>query len=399
MTNQTQTPSRSPAGTWFFALLPLALMGALVALFITTDPTSLIKTSFPPKEELSFQKVTLTPGLIALDIVNDGPDPITIAQALVDDAYWNFSIEPGQTLERLGRATVNITYPWVPEETHAIVLITATGVTFEHEIAVAVESPKPTLALFGMFALLGLFVGVIPVTVGLLWLPALRQTSQKWMEFFLLLTIGLLVFLGFDALKEALETIELVPGSYQGMGILVIGSIGSFALLTAVQNEMTARQVDASTKSLSLATMIAVGIGLHNLAEGLAIGAAYALGEIALGSMLVMGFMLHNVTEGLAIVAPLARTKAGLTRLLMLGAIGGVPTIFGAWIGGFTYSPVWALLFLAIGAGAIFQVAWQIITQLSAQRERGRGLLDFTNVLGLLVGFLIMYVTGFFVAA
>ena len=144
--------------------------------------------------------------------------------------------------------------------------------------------------------------------------------------------------------------------------------------------------------------MIASGIGLHNLAEGLAIGAAYALGEISLGSMLVLGFMLNNITEGLAIVAPLAKSGAALRRLVLLGAIAGLPTIAGAWIGGFTYSPVWALLFLAVGAGAIFQVAWQILAQMAQQRQEKSSLLDFTNVGGLMAGFLIMYTTGLLVA-
>ena len=182
------------------------------------------------------------------------------------------------------------------------------------------------------------------------------------------------------------------------MGLLVIGGIGSFALLCALNNTLAARNADADHGSTTLSYMIASGIGLHNLAEGLAIGAAYALGEITLGSMLVLGFMLHNITEGLAIVAPMAKSGAPLGRLVSMGAIAGGPTIIGAWIGGFTYSPVWALMFLAIGAGAIFQVAWQILAQMARPREGLSSLLDLTNVGGLMAGFLIMYTTGLLVA-
>ena len=200
-----QPGTNSPARTVLLALVPLVLLGLLVVVFLKTDPTSVLRASFPPIEELAFQRVTLEPGLITLRVTNDGPDPLTIAQVMVDDAYWSFTIEPGPTIDRLGNATVTIPYAWVRDDAHVVKFITSTGVTFEHEIEVAVESPKPTVELFGMFALLGLFVGVVPVALGLMWLPALRHTPRKWVDFFLFLTIGLLVFLGFDALEEALE--------------------------------------------------------------------------------------------------------------------------------------------------------------------------------------------------
>ena len=146
-----------------------------------------------------------------------------------------------------------------------------------------------------------------------------------------------------------------------------------------------------------LAYLIAFGIGLHNLGEGLAIGAAYALGEVALGTFLVLGFMLHNTTEGLGIVAPVATDRPSLWQLVLLGVIAGAPTIPGAWIGGFVYSPIFATIFLAIGAGAIFQVVYEL-GRLTV-RQAGDELITATNFAGFLAGLLIMYVTGLFVAA
>jgi len=97
--------------------------------------------------------------------------------------------------------------------------------------------------------------------------------------------------------------------------------------------------------------------------------------------------------------APVARAGVSLRHLLLLGAIGGVPTIFGAWLGGFTYSAVLALLFLSFGAGAIFQVVWQIAVGMAAGRGGVGGLVTFPNVAGFLAGFLIMYATGVLVSA
>jgi zinc transporter ZupT len=147
---------------------------------------------------------------------------------------------------------------------------------------------------------------------------------------------------------------------------------------------------------LVVAYMIAAGIGLHNLGEGLAIGSAYVLGEVALGAFLVIGFAIHNITEGLGIVAPVASGKRPRKiHFLLLGLLAGVPAIFGTWIGGFTYSDVWATLFFAIGSGAIFQVVYEIIKLMAKDSEEGLG--SLTNFTGLVLGLLIMYVTGLFV--
>ncbi|MGH7417545.1 MAG: ZIP family metal transporter [Candidatus Rokuibacteriota bacterium] len=158
----------------------------------------------------------------------------------------------------------------------------------------------------------------------------------------------------------------------------------------------TGRAGEGAGPRLLLAYLIALGIGLHNLGEGLAIGAAYAIGEIALGSFLVLGFMLHNTTEGLGIAAPVATDRPAFAHFIWLGLLAGVPTIFGAWIGGFVYSPVFATLFLAIGAGAIFQVVYELGRLVV--RQSGDELMTAMNFAGFAAGLVIMYVTGLFVA-
>jgi zinc transporter, ZIP family len=393
------SPERRRVPTLLVAVLPLALVAALLLTLKVFDPTRVFQAAFPPIEELTIERLVLRPNQIVAQVVNGGPEPVTVAQVQVDDAYWDHAMTPARTMPRLGRASITIPYPWVEGETHRVKLITSTGLAFEKEIPVAVASPEPSLAFVLLFALLGVYVGVIPVALGLIWFPALKRVPEGWMDFFLFLTLGLLVFLGVDALHEATDLIADIPGAFQGVGLMALGVIGSFGLLTATGQRLASGSAGGGGASpMALATMVAVGIGLHNLSEGLAIGAAYTLGNVALGSMLVIGFTLHNTTEGLAIVAPVARSVVRLRDLVLLGAIGGVPTIFGAWLGGFTYSAVLALLFLSIGAGAIFQVVWQIAMQMASRRERAMSLVTVPNMTGLIVGFLIMYATGLLVA-
>ena len=398
-TQEKQARGRTP--TWLIGTVPLLLLAALVWVFLTYGPLGVFQAAFPPVEELSIQRIVLPePGVIRLEIINGGPDPVTVAQVLVDEAYWVHTIEPARTIPRLGRATITIPYSWVEGDTHEIILITETGVTFTGEIAVATVSPRPNALYLRTFTLLGIYVGVIPVSIGLLWFPFLRRIERRWLNFFLALTVGLLLFLGVDAVAEALElAAEQVPGPFRGVLLIFIGGLGTFLALDAFVRWTTSGARDKSRARLVLAYLIALGIGLHNLGEGLAIGAAYAVGEIALGGFLVLGFMIHNTTEGLAIVAPIAKDRPVrlLGHLAAMGALAGGPTIVGTWIGGFSYSPIWATFFLALGAGAIFQVVYEIGKLMRQQSDDGASRL--LNVAGLMAGLVIMYVTGLLVTA
>jgi zinc transporter ZupT len=233
-------------------------------------------------------------------------------------------------------------------------LFTTNAVAFDVEIPVAFTTPEPTGTTFWGFTLIGIYVGIIPIYLGIIWFPALRQLSRRWMIFFLALTVGLLIFLGVDTLAEAIEQVEGVPGPFQGVGLIGLGAVATFLLLSAISQRQVAAGKSEVSQRLRLSYMIAVGIGIHNLGEGLAIGAAFNLGEIALGSFLVVGFIIQNITEGLGIIAPILRDRPGIRNLILLGLVGGVPAVVGMWLGGFAPSPTLAVLFLAIGAGAIF---------------------------------------------
>jgi zinc transporter, ZIP family len=397
----TPDEGRPSARTWVTALLPLALLAAVVSGIVWWGPGNALRgDGYPPIERLTFQRVDLTSDGIVAHVMNDGPDVVQIAQVQVDDAYWMFTADRGTALSHLGRTTLSIPYPWVHGEAHVLRILTSTGTTFDHEIAVAVPAPQPGVRTLGLFALMGLYVGVIPVAIGLLWFPLVSQMSRRGLDFVLALTIGLLLFLLIDAAAEGLEVASTLPGSLQGVALFAFGSVAAYLGLEGFGRWLRARRARKSSSATAewvVALLVAVGIGLHNFGEGLAIGAAFALGEAALGTLLVIGFTLHNTTEGLAIVAPLARQKVRGADLIKLGLIGGAPTIAGAWLGGLVYSPVWSVLFLAIGAGAIAQVILQIGKQTAADLPMLKFLSAGHVMAGLFAGFAVMYATGMLV--
>lgn len=379
---------------WFG--LPLVLLAALSLLVVKGGTLSSLRRGLPPVEELTVDRVRLTPGGITVAVVNGGPDPVTVAQVMVDEAFWSHAVTPSRTLPRLGRATVEIPYPWVEGEPLHLRLVTSNGVTFDHEIPVAAVTPAPDARYFLTFTLVGLYVGVLPVAIGLLWLPLLKRVERRWIHFALALTGGLLVFLVAEALHEALETAERVAGAFQGTGLVALSVLGAWLLLQAVAGSGK-RETGGVAERLRLAFLIALGIGLHNLGEGLAIGAAYAQGAVSLGAFLVVGFMIHNTTEGLGIVAPIAQDDPPLKTLALAGALAGGPTILGAWAGGLAYSPLVGTICLGVGAGAILQVLGVLYRVI--RRETEGALWTPLNALGVAAGLVVMYGTGLLVAS
>jgi len=382
---------------WVLGLVPLLLIIAAVGSFAALGGPGLGERRGVPVEELAVERTKLVPGTIELTVRNDGPDPVSVAQVIVNDAFVSFRGAQAP-IGRLGTAILAIEQPWIEGEAYEVALLTASGATITHAIDAAVRTPVANLSFYGLMALLGIYVGVIPIALGMLWLPWIRRMPASWMRFVMALTIGLLGFLAIDATLEGLELGGQGSQAFGGTALVFIGAAVAFLALTGVSAWLRDRRragAAAGASASSLATLIAVGIGLHNLGEGLAIGTAYTTGALALGAFLVVGFALHNTTEGLAIVAPIARSQPTLGRLAALGLIAGAPAVLGAWIGAAAFNSSVAAFLFGAGAGAILQVMVQLAPTL--RDEDGR-MLHPRAVGGLLAGLALMFATGLLVS-
>ena len=376
-------------------LIPFAFLIIMIAYIF--GPGSDLLDLGVPLPEITIEKVDFVESEIHATVRNTGPIPVEVVMADVNDRIQPAAVEPDRFLERYETALVRIPFSWNVAEPYIIGITVEDGTRFEKEIEAAAPALEPNLELVGFFAIIGTYVGIIPVMIGLLWLPFIKRISKSKYHFFLALTAGLLLFLGLDSIEEAIEVSdESLAGSFNGALLIATVTVLSFLGLYYSGEKLVKRaESSALAKPVAIALMIAIGIGLHNFGEGLAIGAAVGLGSIAFSTFLIVGFALHNTTEGIAIAAPMSRGKPMIGKLAGLGLIAGTPAIFGAWVGGFVYSPFTSVVFLSIGAGAIFQV---IVVILKWVREEGdKNLSSAAVVSGIAVGMAIMYLTSIFV--
>jgi zinc transporter, ZIP family len=390
----TAQGTRRPA--WLVGLAPLAVLAVAIGLFVVLDAPGLDRIGVP-QEKLAIERTVLKPDEIQLHVRNDGADPVKVRQVIVNDAFAVFT-QSDDDIGRLGGSEIDVDYPWIEGENYDVTLLTDTGATIDHTIEAAVETPDAGLDFYGLMALIGIYVGVIPVGIGMLWLPWIRGVDKRWIGFLLAFTVGLLGFLGVEAVLEGTDIAGTGAEALGGAALVWLGAAGAFLALAGVDAWLRERRPKGTGAALGYraAFLVALGIGLHNLGEGLAIGSAYAVGSLALGATLVVGFALHNTTEGLAIVAPVAQERqASLRRLALLGFLAGAPAILGAWIGASAYNPSLAALMFGVGAGAIAQVIVQIAPGI---RDGAGRLLHPLAVAGLLTGLGVMYVTGLLVS-
>jgi zinc transporter ZupT len=381
-----------------WALLPIVVLAGVVSVFAATGGSmlDLVGRSPPPLDQFDVRRVEFKPGEIRIRVTNPQRSRLTVAAVTVDDAIVPFELDGPSSLERLRSTTIVVPFHWVDGDPYSVGVTSSHGVETRTDIAAAIESRGASSRGFLGYGAIGFLVGVVPVALGLAWLPSLRRADARWLAAFMALTAGLLTFLALDAFAEALELQASLPSGFQGPGLILVGVAVSYLGLSLLAQRLSAagrRERDAPLDGLALAGLIAAGIGLHNLGEGLAIGSSVALGEVALGTFLIVGFMIHNLTEGLGIAAPIAReSRVDFGRLAALAALAGAPAILGAWIGGFLTTDLLGVFFFALAVGAALQVVIEVGRYV--MRRAPGGLRSGYAVGGYLAGIVVMYVTG-----
>ncbi len=379
------------------ALVPLLLLVGVLG-WVLKNGAGIEKDPAAPIEVLNIEKIKMTNSGFELSVSNTGPKTLEISQVIVDDSIWNFTVTPSPVLKRLQDGTVFINYPWVEGDPHGIKLITANGIVIESGVDAATLTPELNWDNFLNYGFIGFYVGIVPISLGLMWFPFMKRFNRKWINMILALTVGLLLFLFIGTLADGFEIGAEAPSILQGNMVVMIGAALTFLLLIAFDQYQRRKQEAKGYSPFRLSLLMATGIGLHNFGEGLAIGSSFALGSVALGTFLIVGFTLHNITEGIGIAAPLLKSKPRGRDFLLLGTVAGAPAILGTWFGGFIFSPILGALCLGIGAGAILQVIYVITKMLIDDHRLYREpSVSWLNLTGFTAGMLIMYFTAFFI--
>jgi len=234
-------------------------------------------------------------------------------------------------------------------------------------------------------AALGFVAGLLPVYLGLLPLPLFRRLSAPRRDLLVSFSVGILLFLLTDVTGEAVKLSK--PAGYGALLFpvgLVVGVGVPFAISSKRHPLNNKTSVDTSGIRSLTAYIISAAIGLHNLGEGLAIGAAYAGGQFALTTFLVVGFALHNGTEGMAIAGPISDIPIRMRDPLAMGFLAGFPTVLGSIVGATVVSELAGTFFFSMAAGALLYVIVELTSKAKSPKN---------TFAGITIGILVMYFT------
>ncbi|ELY94995.1 zinc transporter [Natrialba hulunbeirensis JCM 10989] len=258
-----------------------------------------------------------------------------------------------------------------------------------------------TLEILWMLTIIGAIAGIIPVAIGMLWFPFIRDLDPRYLHAFLALAGGVLAFIAvemtedliFDYSTEVTDTTVAglsVGGSTLAAVTAVVGVGGTFAVMYAASEWRQRKATESEKSGLEIAYLVALALGLHSIGEGLGIGVAYIQGDATLLMLLVLAFVMHNVMEGPTVVAAVARDRATppLRHFAAMGVIAGGPVIIGGWLGSFAQSNILAVLCFAIAIGAILQVLIEVADLIRFDAE---DVFTRTNTATFCLGFALMF--------
>ncbi|MES3517744.1 MAG: metal cation transporter [Natronomonas sp.] len=247
-----------------------------------------------------------------------------------------------------------------------------------------------SLSAFGVLTAVGIVAGILPVAVGMLWFPYVRRLDATWIHAVLALSAGVLAFIAVEMAEETIEFSAAVSTPLLGETVAVVGVLGTLLVMEAASRWRQSKSVESTGDGLRVAYLVAIGLGLHSIGEGLAIGSAFALENWSLLALLTLGFIIHNVTEGPAVVSAVARDAESppLRHFAALGVLAGGGVVIGGWLGSTVTSPLVATTFFAIAFGAILQVVWEMVRLI--QRDAG-SVVTRRTVAAFVVGAFLMF--------
>ncbi|HEX4346527.1 MAG TPA: hypothetical protein VHZ73_03090 [Vicinamibacterales bacterium] len=389
-------PARNALPIWLAALLPLSLLAVFLVIVTHVNPGDALRRRQGAfvGQYVSFSKVSVTPDGFLVTVLNESEGPVTIAQVIVDDAFWSYTANRTAAIQPLASVTLTIPYPWVPGENHHIEVMTSTGQRFGGD-ALGVPTPAPDTQFFVTFLSVGLVVGLVPVAIGLCWLPlashAGRRTSQAMSAF----AAAVLLFLLVDSIRQALRATHLMAGAYQGIMLFVIGAAAAFVGVGALSVWWKRRAMAGGSGTYAtwaLAVTVAIGIGLSNLARGVEVGTDLAQGEMLLRGVTILGLTLQSVLAGATICAALAGTRARFCAFLGLVLVAGAPAVLGLWLGGLLLTSPVATAIVGMEAGGVAAAIPTLAARIASDAPLHEALATPRVVAGAMTGLVMMYI-------
>jgi zinc transporter, ZIP family len=373
-----------------YSLLPVALLAAASALFFISPDIRALLAPEEAGEMVSFEKTILQPGRFVLDLRNASRTPVKLTTVNVNDSILPFIAQPSSTIPPLGTATIYVLFPWVRGEAYTISLLTPDSATFTTSISSAEATPDPSEQNGLDLLLVGLAAGFFPLLVGITWFPSMTRAGSRPFLVISALVGGLLAYLSLAIASDALAITPQMSPLFQGISLVIVSALVTFLALRVFSN---AAERDLGSER---AWIFAAGIGLQNLAEGLAIGAIFSSGNGSLGVLFLIGLVAQNVDHGLRLIASTRREqRSSIARMLGLAIAGGLPAVLGVWVGEGATSPLLQVLSLSIGGGAVLESVYTAI--LRVRQASARQPLSPGVYAGFIAGILGMYIASIWI--
>ncbi|APW99125.1 metal cation transporter [Halobiforma lacisalsi AJ5] len=247
-----------------------------------------------------------------------------------------------------------------------------------------------TLEIVRVLTVIGSIAGIVPVAIGMLWFPFIRNLPTRYLHGFMALAAGVLAFIAVEMVGDVADYAGEASNTPVVLALALAGIGTTFAVMYLVSRWRQHAAAGAEKSGLEVAYLVAFALGLHSVGEGLGIGVAYVQGNTSLLTLLVLAFIMHNVMEGPTVVAAVARDHETppLWHFAGMGLLAGGPVILGGWIGSIAQSAALAAVFFGMAIGAVLQVLIEVAELIRFDAE---AVITRTNAVTFSMGFALMF--------